>query len=340
MPGGCMRGLPLVQLVPRVRVHGGHGLAGVRRRHRGGGGLDQDRDPAARDRRHLRDRGAVGGDPGVRLPALPEAGVPDGPDPPPLRAHGLVGDQDHPALLDRRRDLLGDRLHAVPGLDHVTRPPLPQGPYLVVGLARSGQAAAEMLREHGEVIGVDSGRPEVEQDFEVHLGSDAVELLDRVATVVKSPGVPQEAPVISAALERGMPVYGELELAWRLLRNRFVAVTGTNGKTTTVELLGAIYRAAGLPVAVAGNVGTPLSSLVGHVEPDVTIVCEVSSFQLEDADTFAPECAVLLNLEEDHIARHGSFDAYRDAKLRIFANQGPDDVAVAPVGIDIPGRAR
>jgi UDP-N-acetylmuramoylalanine--D-glutamate ligase len=198
-----------------------------------------------------------------------------------------------------------------------------------------------MLRDRGEVIGVDAGEPELElEGVEAHLGVDGVELLDRAAVVVKSPGVPREAPVIAAALERGVPVLGELELAWRLLPNRFIAVTGTNGKTTTVELLGAIHRAADLPVAVAGNVGTPLSALAGEVDPSATIVCEVSSFQLEDAEAFAPECAVLLNLDEDHLDRHGSVGAYRDAKLRIFANQGPDDVAVAPAGMDIPGRAQ
>ena len=101
----------------------------------------------------------------------------------------------------------------------------------------------------------------------MHLGAAGIELLERVATVVKSPGVPAEAPVIATAAERGMPVLGELELAWRLLPNPFVAVTGTNGKTTTVELLGAIWRAAGLPVAVAGNVGTPVAALVGELEP-------------------------------------------------------------------------
>ena len=209
------------------------------------------------------------------------------------------------------------------------RPPLPAPPYLVVGLARSGVAAAHMLAPHGEVIGVDSGKPEV-SGFEAHLESDGLHLLERAGTVVKSPGVPQEAPVIQAARARGVPVMGELEVAWRLLDNPFVAVTGTNGKTTVTELLGAIWRAAGRPVAVAGNVGTALSSLVGEVDPDATVVCECSSFQLEDTVEFAPECAVLLNLEEDHIDRHGSFEAYRAAKLRIFANQTDDDVAIKP----------
>ena len=223
----------------------------------------------------------------------------------------------------------------------MSRPQLPAGPYLVVGLARSGQAAARMLRLHGEVIGVDAGEPDVDLDgVELHLGEEGLELLDRAAVVVKSPGVPREAALIAAALERGLPVHGELELAWRLLPNRFLAVTGTNGKTTTVELLGAMHDAADAPVAVAGNVGKPLAALVGDVGPDAMVVCEVSSFQLEDAESFAPECAVLLNLEEDHLDRHGSAGAYREAKLRIFANQGPEHVAIVPPGTEIPGRAR
>ena len=220
------------------------------------------------------------------------------------------------------------------------RPPLPEGPYLVVGLARSGIAAARMLAGHGEVIGTDSGSPDVPGDVEAHLGGDGVELLERVACVVKSPGVPNEAPVIVAARERGLPVLGELELAWRLLPNRFVAVTGTNGKTTTTELLGAIWREADLPVALAGNVGTPLAALVGELDESTTIVCEVSSFQAEDSEAFAPEAALLLNVTEDHLDRHGSLEAYREAKLRVFANQTADQVAVVPPGVEVPGSAR
>jgi UDP-N-acetylmuramoylalanine--D-glutamate ligase len=220
------------------------------------------------------------------------------------------------------------------------RPPLPEGPYLVVGLARSGIAAARMLRDHGEVIGTDSGSPEVPGDLDARLGVDGVELLDRVACVVKSPGVPNEAPVIARARERGLPVLGELELAWRLLANPFVAVTGTNGKTTTTELLGAIWREADLPVALAGNVGTPLAALVGEMDKSTTIVCEVSSFQAEDSEAFAPDTAVLLNVTEDHLDRHGTFEAYRDAKLRVFANQTPEQVAVVPPGVEVPGSAR
>jgi len=219
----------------------------------------------------------------------------------------------------------------------------------VVGLARSGVAAALALRGLGErVIGLDSGTPEGLQELaqagvELHLGVDGVALLEKARAVVKSPGVPAQAPVIETARARGLPVLGELELGWRLLSNEFVAVTGTNGKTTTVELIGHIHREAGLPVAVAGNVGAAVSGLVGKVEKGTTVVCEVSSFQLEDTKAFAPEAAVLLNITPDHLDRHGTFAAYRDAKLEIFARQGNDDVAVAPLGIgieDLGGCAR
>jgi UDP-N-acetylmuramoylalanine--D-glutamate ligase len=214
------------------------------------------------------------------------------------------------------------------------RPPLPEGPYLVVGLARSGVAAARLLAARGgRVLGVDSGQPSeaeglAEAGVEVHLNVDGTALLEGVRTLVKSPGVPQEAPVVVAARERGIEVTGELELAWRAIPNRFIAVTGTNGKTTTVELLGHVHRSAGLPVAVAGNVGTPLASLAGEVDPDATVVTEASSFQLEDSSLFAPECAALLNVAVDHLDRHKTFEDYLTAKLRVFANQGNDDVAI------------
>jgi UDP-N-acetylmuramoylalanine--D-glutamate ligase len=128
--------------------------------------------------------------------------------------------------------------------------------------------------------------------------------------------------------------------------NAVVGVTGTNGMTTVTELVGHVFRTAGRPVAVAGNVGTPLSSLVDAVDPDAVIACECSSFQLEDATAFAPECAVLLSVTPDHLDRHESFDAYVEAKLRIFANQEPADVAIfdasdpALAGREIPGGAR
>ena len=218
------------------------------------------------------------------------------------------------------------------------RPPLPPGPYLVVGLARSGVAAALALRSLGaEVVGCDSGavpegrRSELEHaGVPVYAGVSGVELVDGIGTVVKSPGVPAQAPVVAAARERGLGVVGELELGWRLVPNETIAVTGSNGKTTTVELLGHLHRSAGIAAVVVGNVGTALTSLVGSGLPEETIVvCEASSFQLEDTLRFAPDAGVLLNLAEDHLDRHGTFDAYKAAKLEVFARQPPGTVAVA-----------
>ena len=213
--------------------------------------------------------------------------------------------------------------------------------FLVLGLARSGQAAALALRRRGEeVIGVDAS-PDIETSrlaeagVELHLGTEEERLLDGVETLIKSPGVPGEASLVAAARVRGTPVWSEIELGSRLLGNPIVGVTGTNGKTTTSELLGLMLEAP-----VAGNVGRALSDLDGRIEPGEVVVCEVSSFQLEDVHEFKPQVALLLNLEPDHLDRHGSIDAYRAAKLRIFENQDEGDVAVVPVGFDdIPGRA-
>ena len=227
------------------------------------------------------------------------------------------------------------------------RPPLPGGPYLVVGLARSGVAAALALRALNQtVVGVDAGkndRPELteaagrlrEAGVEVRLDASGVDLAARARTLIKSPGVPEDAPAIRAARERGVVVLGELELAWRLIPNEFVAVTGTNGKTTTTEWIGHVHREAGLPVSVAGNVGTAASSLIDRLAGDVTVVCEASSFQLEDTVAFSPEAAVLLNLSPDHLDRHGTYEDYVAAKLKIFANQGNYDVAVAPANLEV-----
>ncbi len=227
------------------------------------------------------------------------------------------------------------------------RPGLPPGPYLVVGLARSGVAAALALRARGaEVLGADTGseaQPSLadaarrlrEAGVEVRLDASGVDLAARARTLIKSPGVPQDAPAVSVARSRGATVLGELELAWRLIPNQFVAVTGTNGKTTTTEWIGHVHREAGLPVAVAGNVGTAASSLVGRLPPDATVVCEASSFQLEDTLAFSPEAAVLLNLSPDHLDRHGTYEEYVAAKLHTFANQGNYDVAVAPADVGV-----
>ncbi|MGH3135036.1 MAG: Mur ligase family protein, partial [Gaiellaceae bacterium] len=187
---------------------------------------------------------------------------------------------------------------------------------LVVGLARSGNAAAEVLVAQGSSVvafdrdeTVETGRLR-ELGVEVLLGREEEKLLQGIDLVVKSPGVPGETPLVSGARRHGIPVWSEIELGARLLSNPLLGVTGTNGKTTTSELLGEIFRAADCPVEVAGNVGRPLTSLVDSVRPDTWIVCELSSFQLEDVETLNPEIGVLLNLEPDHLDRHGSFEAY------------------------------
>jgi UDP-N-acetylmuramoylalanine--D-glutamate ligase len=189
---------------------------------------------------------------------------------------------------------------------------------IVYGAARSGRSAAERLRESDDDVVVVDRSLGNEQDLR---------LLDGVELLVKSPGVPGETALVAEARARGIPVWSEVELGYRLLRgSRLIGVTGTNGKTTTTELLGAILRTAGRDVAVAGNVGTPLSSVRGSE----WVVCELSSFQLEDVHELACEVAVLLNLEPDHLDRHGTFDAYRAAKLRIFERAR---VAVVPRGL-------
>jgi UDP-N-acetylmuramoylalanine--D-glutamate ligase len=212
---------------------------------------------------------------------------------------------------------------------------------LVVGLARSGEAAALALAHRDvEVVGADrsgevaAGRL-AEAGVEVHLGTEEEGLLQGIELVIKSPGVPGESPLPAAARARGVPIWSEVELGWRLLgRPPLIGVTGTNGKTTTAELLGAIFRAAGRPVEVAGNVGRPLTALDGALQPGAWVVCELSSFQLEDVHELACEVAVLINLEPDHLDRHGTFDAYRDAKLRIFEHAR---LRIVPRGLGLEG---
>jgi UDP-N-acetylmuramoylalanine--D-glutamate ligase len=198
---------------------------------------------------------------------------------------------------------------------------------VVLGMARSGQAAAALLERHGvEVVRADRA-----------LGNDGdLSLLEGADVLVKSPGVPRANPLVEAAL---IPIWSEVELAAHFLPNPILGVTGTNGKTTTVEWLGAMFRAAGRDVAVAGNVGRALSGM--EAAPETWIVCELSSFQLEDIHELRPRVAVLINLEPDHLDRHASFEAYRDAKLRIFENQTAADFAVVPRGFgDVPGEGR
>lgn len=214
------------------------------------------------------------------------------------------------------------------------------GRILVVGMGRSGAAAARAALKELPGVGVvvcdEKEEPLAAADVSalreagalVELGRGDPGLLEGCGLVVKSPGVPRQNPLIEEALSRGIPVWGEVEFARRFLGNVIVGITGTNGKTTTAELMAHILTEAGKPCRVAGNVGTALSSLVGSVEDEEVLVVELSSFQLEDSIDFRPDVAVLLNLAEDHLDRHGTLDEYFDAKMRIFANQGGDDAAV------------
>ena len=212
---------------------------------------------------------------------------------------------------------------------------------LVVGLGVTGRAAALALAARGWMVraadrraDADAGRL-AQAGVEVLLGIEEEDLLQDVDVVVKSPGVPGEAPPVAAARARAIPVWSELELGYRLLPgNPIIGVTGTKGKTTTVRLLGAMFEAAGQDVVLAGNEHAPLSEVALSVEAGTWIVCEVSSFALEDVHDFRCEVAVLLNLEPDHLDRHHDFDSYRAAKLRIFERAG---TKVIPRGSGLDG---
>src|SRR6267378_2743608 len=224
----------------------------------------------------------------------------------------------------------------------------------VVGLARSGVAAARLIRRlGGRVLASDSGARELlsseARDLE-HLGCalwtgghpEAAFL--GAELVVVSPGVPLELPALAAVRGRAVPVIGELELAWRVMEADCIAITGTNGKTTTTTLTGELLRTQVRPVMVGGNIGTPLAEHALEFPGDGIVVAEVSSFQLDAVDRFRPRVAVVLNVTPDHLDRHGTFERYVDAKARIFANQTATDCAVLnaddPVTAALAGRAR
>ena len=209
---------------------------------------------------------------------------------------------------------------------------------LVVGMARSGVAAAQLLRACGAEVTVNDSKTEEELgqqlkpleglQLERRFGCGAMELLEGKDCLVISPGIPDTAPFVVKARESGIYVIGELELAAQISRGTLVAVTGTNGKTTTVSLLGEIFSNSGKVTHVVGNIGYPfsLASLISR-DQDV-IVCEVSSFQMETADTFHPHVALLTNITEDHLNRHGTMEVYTALKMRMFRNQTKNDFAV------------
>ena len=225
---------------------------------------------------------------------------------------------------------------------------------LVVGLGKSGVASALFLKEHGARVTVsdtkspDQLREEIpallDQGITVETGGHGERTFRGQDLIVVSPGVPVDAPPLLQARASGEPVIGEIELAALYLPAPIVAITGANGKTTTTTLVGDILAAGGFPIAVGGNIGTPAISLVAQATRDTIVVLEVSSFQLETIQTFRPKVAVILNITPDHLDRHRTFQAYVDAKARIFENQKSSDFAVLneddPTCQTLSGRTR
>jgi UDP-N-acetylmuramoylalanine--D-glutamate ligase len=209
---------------------------------------------------------------------------------------------------------------------------------LVVGLGKSGVASALFLKAHGARVTVsdtksgDELRNEIpvllDHGITVETGGHGERTFRGQDLIVVSPGIPVDAPMLAQARSLGEPVIGEIELAAQFLPGPIVAITGSNGKTTTTTLAGEILAAGGLPMLVGGNIGTPAISLADQANRETAIVLEVSSFQLEAIQTFRPKVAVILNITPDHLDRHKTFEIYTDAKARIFENQRGDDFAV------------
>jgi UDP-N-acetylmuramoylalanine--D-glutamate ligase len=209
---------------------------------------------------------------------------------------------------------------------------------LVVGLGKSGLAAALFLRRRGALVTVSDVRSAeqlakeipalIEAGIMVESGGHGLLTFRRQDLIVVSPGVPLDTPELAQVKHFGLPVIGELELAARFLKGHTLAVTGSNGKTTTTTLLGEILKAGGLPTLVGGNIGLPVVALIDDSTEDSWSVLEVSSFQLETTVQFHPEIAVILNITPDHLDRHGSFENYCAAKERIFAAQTAEDCLV------------
>jgi UDP-N-acetylmuramoylalanine--D-glutamate ligase len=209
---------------------------------------------------------------------------------------------------------------------------------LVVGLARTGIATALFCAGRGARVTAteEHHEPEIAEiaaklraaGVDLELGGHRPETFLKQDLIVPSPGVPPSMPALAAARAAGIPVWSEIELAWRFLRGRLICITGSNGKTTTTALIGHILETANLPVQVAGNIGTPLISRVDISSDTSFTVVEASSFQLESIAAFRPDIAVLLNITPDHLDRHGSFKTYARAKARMFENQRAEDAAV------------
>jgi UDP-N-acetylmuramoylalanine--D-glutamate ligase len=209
---------------------------------------------------------------------------------------------------------------------------------LVVGMGKSGIASALFLADQGARVIISDTKSEEElhheipqlldRGIDVEAGYQGERIFKEQQLIVISPGVPYDVPQLMQARQAGTPVIGEVELAARYLKGQIVAITGSNGKTTTTTLVGEIIAAGGKHALVGGNIGTPAISFVRDATDDTWIVLEVSSFQLETIETFHPKIAVALNVTPDHLDRHHTFDKYAAAKARIFENQRAGDFAV------------
>ncbi|MEQ1474771.1 MAG: UDP-N-acetylmuramoyl-L-alanine--D-glutamate ligase, partial [Candidatus Acidiferrum sp.] len=218
---------------------------------------------------------------------------------------------------------------------------------LVIGLARTGIATARFCAEHGATVTASDAHAESElaadvlslreEGVKLELGGTSESSLPKQDLVIPSPGVPADAPLLQSARAKGITIWSEIELADRFLDGRLIAITGSNGKTTTTSLVHHILRTAGFSTMVAGNIGTPLISRVALTSEDTITVAELSSFQLELIETFHPDIAVLLNLTPDHLDRHKTMEAYTAAKARIFEKQTESDFAV--LNVDDPATA-
>jgi UDP-N-acetylmuramoylalanine--D-glutamate ligase len=200
---------------------------------------------------------------------------------------------------------------------------------LVVGLGKSGIAAARFLQEHGAMVTASDAKEQPAlPSIMTQTGGTQWNNLEKQDLIVISPGVPVQTPELERARSLGIPVIGEVELASRFLQGKTLAITGSNGKTTTTTLLGKILAEGGLPVQVGGNIGTPMLELIATSTPETWNVLEISSFQLETVAEFHPKIAVILNITPDHLDRHGSFGQYAAEKEKVFAQQDAKDFLV------------
>jgi UDP-N-acetylmuramoylalanine--D-glutamate ligase len=213
--------------------------------------------------------------------------------------------------------------------------------FTILGIGRSGIAAARLLKRNGvnpgNIFLSDSQERDslkyfnednsFEKEFELETGIHSERILQS-DVIIKSPGIPPHSEIIKRAIEKKKKIYSEIEIAYRFCRGSIIGITGTNGKTTTTVLTGEIFKEAGFKTYVCGNVGLAFSEIADKAEADSVIVLELSSYQLLDIEKFKPRVSILLNITEDHIEWHGSFENYLEAKIRIFENQDENDLII------------